>query len=222
MTKMCRKCRAGSMAETTSTQDLSVRGTALRVAGLRHWECQNCHAQIETPDQIDFNSSLIHAELKRRREESRRESGLLRGEEIKTLRKRFSLTQSLAAQLFGGGPVAFSKYESEDTAQSAPMNRLLQISLIDNPENIAHLAARYGIALSDETQRAIQACILDRMVRRRYGIIAYEALDDASLSFPSEFPVLLSEAANEALYTRYEAPQRPAKASPEDVLAMVA
>ncbi len=53
--------------------------------------------------------------------------GLLTGEEITALRKLYKLTQGQAARLFGGGPVAFSKYENDDVAQSEAMDTLLRL-----------------------------------------------------------------------------------------------
>jgi len=53
--------------------------------------------------------------------------GLLTGAEITDLRKRYKLTQAQAARLFGGGPVAFSKYENDDVAQSESMDTLLRL-----------------------------------------------------------------------------------------------
>ncbi|NMM82415.1 hypothetical protein B2J86_16005 [Acidovorax sp. SRB_14] len=52
---------------------------------------------------------------------------LLTGEEITALRKQYKLTQAQAALLFGGGPVAFSKYENDDVAQSESMDNLLRL-----------------------------------------------------------------------------------------------
>ncbi|MGH8759320.1 MAG: type II TA system antitoxin MqsA family protein [Burkholderiales bacterium] len=53
--------------------------------------------------------------------------GLLTGAEITVLRQQYQLTQSQAARLFGGGPVAFSKYENDDVAQSEFMDNLLRL-----------------------------------------------------------------------------------------------
>jgi HTH-type transcriptional regulator/antitoxin MqsA len=55
--------------------------------------------------------------------------GLLTGKEIKELRSRFRITQAQAAKIFGGGPVAFSKYEADDVSQSEPMDKLLRVAL---------------------------------------------------------------------------------------------
>lgn len=53
--------------------------------------------------------------------------GLLTSTDILALRKRYGLTQTQAAQLFGGGPVAFSKYENDDVAHSEAMDSLLRL-----------------------------------------------------------------------------------------------
>lgn len=53
--------------------------------------------------------------------------GLLAGEEIRAIREKYRLTQTQAAQLFGGGPVAFSKYENDDVAHSEAMDSLLRL-----------------------------------------------------------------------------------------------
>jgi HTH-type transcriptional regulator / antitoxin MqsA len=53
--------------------------------------------------------------------------GLLTGDEICALRSKYKLTQLQAAELFGGGPVAFSKYENDDVAHSEAMDTLLRL-----------------------------------------------------------------------------------------------
>ncbi|QJC54805.1 Antitoxin MqsA [Polaromonas vacuolata] len=37
------------------------------------------------------------------------------------------MTQGQAARLFGGGPVAFTKYENDDVAQAESMDNLLRL-----------------------------------------------------------------------------------------------
>jgi HTH-type transcriptional regulator/antitoxin MqsA len=55
--------------------------------------------------------------------------GLLSGADIAALRERYKLNQKQAARLFGGGPVAFSKYENDDVAHSEAMDKLLRLVL---------------------------------------------------------------------------------------------
>jgi transcriptional regulator with XRE-family HTH domain len=42
-------------------------------------------------------------------------------------REKYQLTQAQAAKLFGGGPVAFSKYENDNVAHSEAMGNLLRL-----------------------------------------------------------------------------------------------
>lgn len=61
------------------------------------------------------------------------------GEEVLNLRRSLGLTQLQAGNLFGGGPVAFSKYENDDLVPDESMSNLLFL-VIRCPE-LAHLIA---------------------------------------------------------------------------------
>jgi putative zinc finger/helix-turn-helix YgiT family protein len=58
----------------------------------------------------------------------KRVDGLLEGYEIASLRAAMNLTQTKAAEIFGGGPVAFSKYENDDIMQSESMDTLIRLA----------------------------------------------------------------------------------------------
>lgn len=70
--------------------------------------------------------------------------GLLAGSEIEALRKRYNITQGQAAKLFGGGPVAFSKYENDDVVQSEAMDKLLRL-VRKNESAFWDLVDEYGM-----------------------------------------------------------------------------
>lgn len=53
--------------------------------------------------------------------------GLLTSEEIRTIRKRLKLTQKQAADIFGGGVNAFSRYERGEVRPIKAVNYLLKI-----------------------------------------------------------------------------------------------
>ena len=55
--------------------------------------------------------------------------GLLTGAQVRAIRERLDINQAKAARIFGGGPVAFSKYESDDVAQSEAMDKLLRLAV---------------------------------------------------------------------------------------------
>ena len=51
--------------------------------------------------------------------------GFLTSQEIRRIRKKLKLTQHQAAELFGGGPNGFSRYERGEAMQSQALNQLL-------------------------------------------------------------------------------------------------
>jgi len=73
-----------------------------------------------------------------------RAQGKLTGQEIRSLRKKIGITQEMAGKLFGGGPVAFCKYEKDDLSPSEPMDNLLWL-IQQFPGLVVHLASRNGV-----------------------------------------------------------------------------
>jgi HTH-type transcriptional regulator/antitoxin MqsA len=82
--------------------------------------CDACHSDFAGAPEGKLNKRGILAFRKS-------VDGLLTGAEICELRQKYKLTQGQAARLFGGGPVAFSKYENDDVAQSEAMDTLLRL-----------------------------------------------------------------------------------------------
>lgn len=154
-TKHCRACKSADMLQVEYAQDLNVKGVDVHVSALLAWECPACLAQVETAAQLDHNSALVRAAFLASRAEHKRLNKLLTGEEIRSFRNSFALTQKEAAALFGGGPSAFSKYEAEDVVHSASMDKLLRLCK-KHPQNIARLAAQAGVQLRAETQKKIR------------------------------------------------------------------
>lgn len=70
--------------------------------------------------------------------------GLLTGKEVRAIRERLRLSQADAAKVFGGGPVAFSKYESGDVNQSEGMDKLIRLAA-ELPIAFEYLARQAGI-----------------------------------------------------------------------------
>lgn len=68
---------------------------------------------------------------------------LLTGAEVRAVREKLQLTQARAAEIFGGGLVAFSKYENDDIAQSEAMDKLLRVAAV-LPSAFNYLASRAG------------------------------------------------------------------------------
>ena len=83
-------------------------------------QCNHCGSDFAGAAEAKLNKRALMAWRKQ-------VDGLLTGREITALRTQYKLTQAQAAQLFGGGPVAFSKYENDDVAQSEAMDTLLRV-----------------------------------------------------------------------------------------------
>lgn len=153
--KHCRACRTADMREITYGEELTVKGVDLYVDGLVAWVCPECHAQVETAEQMDRNAETVKAAFTHSRASFKQEYGLLSGEEIRTFRTEFKLTQKEAASLFGGGPNAFPKYEAETIIQNKSMDNLLRLA-IKEPSYIKDIAEIAKIQLSDKTIASIR------------------------------------------------------------------
>lgn len=116
----CTQCGGGILRASTWTVDLDHGGSSIRVSDLECHVCDHCGADPVYPDQIRRNERRI-ADARRVRD------GLLTGNKIRAAREALGMTQAQAAQLFGGGANAFSKYERGDVIQSVAMDRLIRV-----------------------------------------------------------------------------------------------
>ena len=77
--------------------------------------------------------------------------------------RAYQLTQAQAAKLFGGGPVAFSKYENDDVAQSEAMDTLLRL-VRRSPEAFWALVEEKAMQ-AEFTQRRAPVKVENKVVR---------------------------------------------------------
>lgn len=116
---LCPLCGEGHLtprSEETVSEYAGQSGTVT----LRFAECDACGSEITGEADSRANKRAV---LRFRKQVD----GLLTGEEIRAIREKYSLTQTIAAKLFGGGPVAFSKYENDDVSHSESMDALLRL-----------------------------------------------------------------------------------------------
>lgn len=121
--RICPICDEGILSvitEDTAAEHKGVAGTAL----MAHCVCDTCGSESAGSHEMKYNRRAILAFR-------RSVDGLLPADEIKRIRKKFGLTQPLAGKLFGGGPVAFNKYENNEVAQSEAMDGLLRLVDMD-------------------------------------------------------------------------------------------
>ncbi|MDP2370129.1 type II toxin-antitoxin system MqsA family antitoxin [Rhodoferax sp.] len=116
---LCPICGEGHVTEGMVMTEHAYKGTTTSLP-LRFTTCDTCGSESAGLEESRANKRAAMAFRKS-------VDGLLTGAEICALRERFKLTQTQAANLFGGGPVAFSKYENDDVAQSEAMDNLLRL-----------------------------------------------------------------------------------------------
>lgn len=135
--EICPDCEAGQLRLETYSDEIEYREHTIRLDGLQCLVCENCGAEIFRPTQIRHNDRIIS-------EAKRRADGLLMAGEIRSVRKSFGLTQHQAAEIFGGGANAFSKYERGEVIQSIAMDRLLRL-VARYPVLLVELALQAGV-----------------------------------------------------------------------------
>jgi HTH-type transcriptional regulator/antitoxin MqsA len=140
---LCPICGEGKLHHKVSENPVEYKGQTTEL-DLHFSLCDACGSEQADAAQTRINKRLMIAFKKR-------VDGLLIGAEVRALRERLELSQAEAAQVFGGGPVAFSKYESDDVAQSEAMDKLLRLAA-ELPSAFGLLCRRAGMerVLADE------------------------------------------------------------------------
>lgn len=117
--EVCPICGEGHVIAMQQMVEYEYKGQKTELPSY-YKQCDTCTSDFAGMAESKLNKRIVMAYRKQ-------VDGLLTGEEITALRKQYGLTQGQAAQLFGGGPVAFSKYENDDVAQSEAMDTLLRL-----------------------------------------------------------------------------------------------
>ncbi|MFM7331781.1 MAG: type II toxin-antitoxin system MqsA family antitoxin, partial [Brachymonas sp.] len=117
--ELCPLCGEGHVSTHSEMVENEYKGQKAMLP-LMFKQCDACGSDFAGAAESKLNRRSLMAWRKQI-------DGLLTGEEITALRKQYKLTQEQAARLFGGGPVAFSKYENDDVSQSEAMDTLLRL-----------------------------------------------------------------------------------------------
>jgi HTH-type transcriptional regulator/antitoxin MqsA len=144
----CPVCEVGALAPQQVLHAANIRNAVVEVPQRRH-VCEHCGTIQATDDDLRFNARAMRKAAKERR-------NMLSGEAVREVRERLRLTQEQAAALFGGGPVAFSKYENDDVAQSESMDRLIWLAS-EYPWLVGVLSERCDVTLSEESLPIIES-----------------------------------------------------------------
>lgn len=117
--ELCPVCGEGHVTDHVDQIESEYKDQK-KLLPLHYQLCDICHSDFAGAKESKLNKRGVMAFRKS-------VDGLLTGAEICALRDKYKLTQTQAARLFGGGPVAFSKYENDDVAQSESMDSLLRL-----------------------------------------------------------------------------------------------
>jgi len=142
---LCAICGEGHVTAQTRVVETDYKGTKALLP-MHYQLCDTCTSDYAGMAESKLNKRIVMAFRKQ-------VDGLLTGDEITALRKQYKLTQGQAAQLFGGGPVAFSKYENDDVAQSEAMDTLLRL-VRRSPAAFWALVEEKGLQADFTQQRA--------------------------------------------------------------------
>ena len=157
----CPICEEGNLSEEVSKDKVDYKGETAEL-DLHFSVCDSCGSEQVNVQQSRMNKRYMVAFKKK-------VDGLLTGSEVKSVREKLGLTQSDAAKIFGGGPVAFSKYESDDVTQSEAMDRLLRVAE-EVPGVFDYLAKRSQIQIGINTTYYTEGFSARRILSSGYFI----------------------------------------------------
>jgi HTH-type transcriptional regulator / antitoxin MqsA len=138
-TNTCPICGEGQLEPKAGKHSVEYEGVA-RDIDLFYSVCTSCGSEQGDATQMRENKRAMTRFKKE-------VDGLLAGSEIRALREQLGINQVEAARIFGGGPVAFSKYEADDITQSEGMDKLLRVAL-KVPDAYAYLREFAGLPTS--------------------------------------------------------------------------
>lgn len=141
----CPICGDGALHARASINTVEYKGVSADLEN-QYSVCDGCGSEQANADQLRHNKRQMMAFKKG-------VDGLLTGTEVRGIRERLGISQQQAALIFGGGPVAFSKYENDDVAQSDAMDKLLRLAA-ELPAVLEHLKRRSGLVAEASWTRA--------------------------------------------------------------------
>lgn len=134
---ICPICGEGHLKAMAAKNAVEYKGHTVELA-TQYSVCDVCGSEQADTAQTRANKRAMIAFKKQ-------VDGLLTGAEVRAIRERLGINQADASRIFGGGPVAFSKYENDDVMQSEAMNKLLRLAA-EVPEAFARLQQQAGMS----------------------------------------------------------------------------
>lgn len=197
----CPVCEEGVLLHKQALDKSEYKGVIENIP-LFFSECSACGSELADANVARANKREMLAFKKR-------VDHLLSADEIKLLRKRYGMTQQQAAKIFGGGPVAFSKYEANDVMQSDSMDKLLRLAR-KFPVGLAWLAKEAGEFGLESKIVFMQMQQVKNLLARHRSPFSVAGTFKASGSYESvglfsEMTFSIEQAANDETLLEFEA-----------------
>lgn len=128
MEERCQICGSDKIEKIINDEEFKYKGYTLIISNYKSIICHTCGESVADKESYEKSIPLL-------RDFHRKTDGFLSGQEIKSIRKSFNMTQDEFSDLLGGGEKAFARYETGRVMQSKPMDNLLRI-LKEIPEAI--------------------------------------------------------------------------------------
>ncbi len=126
----CPACSKGDLAKKLKPQMFTYKGSSIMLEQPGLW-CNQCDDGILSNQDIEVTEKSFE-------EFKAKVDGLLSPDEIRRIRRNIlGLTQQQAAEVFGGGKNAFSRYENGEIKPSLPLSNLLKM-FERHPEDIKY------------------------------------------------------------------------------------
>ncbi|HQW57637.1 MAG TPA: type II toxin-antitoxin system MqsA family antitoxin [Gammaproteobacteria bacterium] len=126
----CPACGKGNLLKKVKSQMFTYKGSSIMLEQPGLW-CNQCDDGILSGQDIEVTEKSFE-------EFKAKVDGLLSPDDIRRIRRYIlGLTQQQAAEIFGGGKNAFSRYESGEIKPSLPLSNLLKM-FERHPEDIKY------------------------------------------------------------------------------------
>ena len=142
----CAEC-GGTMERTLDPIFEEFRGEEVTLRGIEHYACRECGEIVLDADALD--------EWSRKLDEAYREMhGLMRPDEIKSLRKSHGLTQREFEKVLGVSSPTVSRWETGKVCQTKSMDRFMRV-LRNHPEEVSRLAMMEEIGAGSSVRATV-------------------------------------------------------------------
>lgn len=117
--KKCSFCENGYLERKVLEETYEYKGHKITLNQPGEY-CNSCEEAIFSGNDLKINKKTLH-------DWQTVADGFLPSDEVRRIRKKLGLTQRQAAEIFGGGPNAFSRYECGDFVQMKSTDNLLRL-----------------------------------------------------------------------------------------------